>query len=147
MNMNKFVVNKNSWHFKMQDKMGTIPQIRRDFCSYWRGAILSLFLVAVITVTILFSLFLCFIVGDGLFGEYFSDSIVGYILSFLSGFTFMASIIGFAILIATMPSYIPKKISNKVREATQKEEPSIFVVKYKSWKEKYCPMVEFVDNE
>lgn len=145
--MTKFVVNKNSWHFKLQDAMGTIPQIRRDFCSYWRGTILSLFLVALIVIMFLSSLSLCFVIGDGIFGKYFSDNIVGNILSFLSGIAFMASIIIFVVLIATMPTYISKKISDKVREETGKEEPSIFVVKYKSWKEKYCPMVEFVDNE
>ena len=32
----------------------------------------------------------------------------------------------------------PKKLVEK--------EGSIFNVKYKSWKEKYCPMVEFIDE-
>lgn len=136
--MSKFVVNKNSWHFKLQDATGTIPQIRRDFCSYWRGTILSLFIVAIIVFTILFSLSLCFVIGDGIFGEYFSDDIVGRILSLLSGVAFTASIMIFVVFISSMPTY---------RAEEGKKDPSIFVVKYKSWKEKYCPTVEFVDNE
>jgi hypothetical protein len=122
-NMKNFVVAKNSWHRKMVARSDFVLSLPRDFCSYWRTVIFlliayAIFAFMVVTTIALFSLF----------------TLVSFAFAPL---TSTAMVIMFALIFGWL-WFKPEKKSEDV-------EYNIVKMKYKSWKGKYCPMVEYKD--
>lgn len=140
--MNNFVVNKNSFHYKLNcfmkttvgnvDKRQLEYRLPRDFCSYWRMTFFSalwltlLFLLvgllatAIISQVIIAPLTSAIVVGSGL------------------------AIVGFVIAMVYLMEYL-KDSTERKREHREKNNipDGIVATKYKSWKQKYCPRVEY----
>lgn len=138
--MTNFKVSKNSWHYKYQDFFGLMPHRRKDFCTYWRGFIIANLFVALILVLISGTAFISYLAGDDLFGDKFNIVLTTF-FGFLAVTALPTAIFGLAFIFYMLHYYIidvPTKLVEK--------EGTIFNVKYKSWKEKYCPMVEFIDE-
>lgn len=138
--MTNFKVSKNSWHYKFQDFFGLMPWRRRDFCSYWRGFIGAVLFVGLLLTLLSGIVFFSYLTGDDLFGDKFNIVLTTF-FGFLAVASVPALILGLAFIFYLLHHYIidvPTKLVEK--------EGTIFNVKYKSWKEKYCPMVEFIDE-
>lgn len=127
-------ISRNSWHYRFQDAMELYPETRKDFCSYWRGLVLSFILTIVysiaITVTIATTLLLAGTTGT-VFLAYFYPGLVttyiGIILSTLLG----GLLICLAVLIVR--SINLPKVSHT----------SIITIKYNAIKNKTCYKVDF----
>lgn len=138
--MNAFKVNRDSWHYKTismtKDPHDRIGYWRErweptDFCSYWRAFAFSIlkivFIVGFITAFIAFFLVVAWTL------------ITAMIANPAGGF----GVIGFfALIFGTLYGTRRLYVWNKTRERTVRE-PGIIATKYKSWKESYCPMVEY----
>lgn len=137
--MKPFKVNRDSWHYKLNKKFMNPegddwymekrwePQ-HRNFCSYWRSTIIRLVLVVLllsVAVIIITSLVI------GLFT---------YPIPVLTGIGSVIGIFGTAFSIAWFT------IFNQDRAKARQESgipDSLFVQKYKAYKSKICPAVEY----
>lgn len=138
--MTTFKVNRDSWHYKLNQKFmnergdnewymrNNWEQKHNNFCSYWRVTMLRLAFAMLIA---LFSIMILFIVGSGIYQEPMTALIV---------FGVIGGLIAFVIVLAVLATYIDT-IKNKRKH---KEVPdSLFIAKYKSYKSKVCPLVEY----
>lgn len=140
--MKPFKVNRDSWHYKLNqhffNERGNNEWYMRDnweqkhnnFCSYWRVTMFRLVTAIAFTAGILSFLFVIgvvayqhpwdtFVVVGGVVGAVLAFCTIGLCGMFLS-------------------EYLEK------RKYQNKEVPdSLFVTKYKSYKSKVCPMVEY----
>jgi hypothetical protein len=148
-----FKVNKSSWHykwlllyktlnndtdfFKLEDSSYERMEHRRnwetprDFCSYWRAVVvwpaLRISLNILAMVPLLFALWFFSLAG-------------------ITGFGFIALILGTFAGIAVGGTYIfnnlKKKITETVADVTA-DKDSLIAHAYDSYKEKYCSLVEY----
>jgi hypothetical protein len=136
--MQTFKVNRTSWHYKMLAKHDPNPW-PQDFCSYWRrvlfvGAMLAFFA----TVGLVIAVGLLFLIGYWLYLAVVAPieavKIAGILLAILS--------------FASLPWVVSKLLKRfaKSRSVNAKPvQPSIFMAKYRSWKHKYCPGIEYTE--
>lgn len=145
--MKKFKVNKNSWHYRFQDYVGTQPYYREDFCSYWRGLVLAIGIVS--TVTLFMGFLLCIAVmsasvtGIGIIAIWnpaFATSPLGSVVGIVPGAIFWGAIYGIMYLIRRA---VTKSVDYKNEIALR--EPGIIATKYQSLKDRVCYKVEFYD--
>ena len=136
--MKAFVINRNSWHYKLnrnfmneynsyekgiEDKWE--PR-HKDCFSYWRSTVFRVIAVCLFVVFIAGTLYF---IGSA-FYYYPIDSLI--IIGTTLGF--------FAFLILTF------FISEKLKSISSKHEPkpeSLLVQRYRAYKSKICPMVEY----
>jgi len=109
----------------------------RDFCSYWRA------LVIIVVVLLIF----------GSIGGYIVIGTLHAIGAFLGFYAFadwtapafgvVLLFIGFAALISVVhgATVLYQRVAEI--ESHTSRPPSMLKVKYKSWKEKYCPSIEY----
>jgi hypothetical protein len=132
--MNKFVVKHDSWHYRFL-KFWDVKwwQLPDDFCSYWRMVMVR-GLISFVLVS-----FVVAIVGGLGYGVYSNPLGVAF------GTLLLASVLAtsFGVVYAGYGIYkLFKKGKNKLSETVETSD-NLFVTKYKSWKDKYCPMVEY----
>jgi hypothetical protein len=140
--MKPFKVNRNSWHYKLNQHFfnergnnewymrDTWEQKHNNFCAYWRVTMFRLVTAIAFTAGILSFLFVIGVVAYQHPWDTFVvvGSVVGAILAFVT--------IGACGMF--LSEYFEK------RKYQNKEVPdSLFVAKYKSYKSKVCPMVEY----
>jgi hypothetical protein len=75
---------------------------------------------------------------------------VGYLLLMVAGIGLVSVaalviVAGCAALGTWIGNWYADRVYNGITSNRVAKEPSIFVTRYKSWKEKYCPMVEYVN--
>lgn len=165
--MNAFVVNKKSWHYKIVSLFETFDS-PKDFCSYWRAfmygvAIIAAMILVVVTIIIsaiqqpmvavgliFLMVFSIVIVGlwillDKMFRKTFIWKVVGkgiwWILSAISFSIIWVLLILFSPFIGLYHLY--GKLTPKKSKVKAVKSDGIFVTRYKSWKSKYCPMIEY----
>ena len=137
--MKPYVINKNTWHYKMISKgqhwEGYLSyRAPKDFCSYWRivmGKLLTyaiaIFLLTIIVVFIGYNIYL--------------DPI-----PVIGGIFTAIMIIIIALFIAVFLDKVDERRSKRDYDYDVKfeEKPeSLLKMKYRAWKEKTCPMVEY----
>jgi hypothetical protein len=140
--MKPFKVNRNSWHYKLNQHFfnergyneyymqDTWERKYNNFCAYWRVTVFRLVTAIAFTAGILSFLFVIGVVAYQHPWDTFVvvGSVVGAILAFVT--------IGACGMF--LSEYFEK------RKYQNKEVPdSLFVAKYKSYKSKVCPMVEY----
>lgn len=134
--MKPFVIDRNSWHYKMIS-MGEHWDVLtyrepKNFCSYWRKVVLKLCLFAFIAVILsVFTLFLGF--------NIYMDP-----LPVLGG---ISAGLGLLFGSAWIALWLEKRKEQRRQhdydvEFNEKQE-SLLKMKYRAWKEKVCPMVEY----
>ena len=140
-------VNKHSWHYRFQDYVDTQPYNREDFCSYWRGLILAIGIVSIVTLFIGFllciSVLVASVTGVGIIAIWnpaFATSTLGSIVGVVPGAIFWGGIYGIMCLIRRA---VTKGIEHKNEFALR--EPGIISTKYRSLKDRVCYKVEFYD--
>lgn len=136
--MKPFIINRKSWHYKLNEHflndrshyMEGWEKEHNDFCSYWRVTMirLILFIAALIVAG-------CVIAWMGLF-------IYEYPWVAAKGAAILLSIllmfIGMAFVSVTYEDY---KLKKKNEDEDRPE--SLFAQKYRAYKSKICPMVEY----
>lgn len=136
--MKPFAINRASWHYKLNrhffnNYVNWMEQWERkhaDFCSYWRATMFRVMWVMLITIVV-----------STLLG------IIGYNLIFntwatLAGFFSVVALLLVAFTIAAIPFvvvYLAKKTSGKLAD----QPPGLFRAKYRAWKAKVCPGVDY----
>lgn len=138
--MQAFKVNRDSWHYKLNQKFmngrgdnerymrNNWEQRHNNFCSYWRVTMFRLVFAVLITIFIVMVLFM---IGSGIYHDPWTALAV-----FSSAIGILITFIG---LVAGASYLDTRKHKRKNEEAPD----SLFVAKYKSYKSKVCPMVEY----
>lgn len=134
--MKPFVINRNSWHYKLNAgflndsawRMDRWERRHSNFCSYWRATI-----IRVAALIILASLFLglLFVLGANLY------------LHPLEGLIFVAALVVSLGLIGGVILFLGWLEKRKENQETSDKPESLFVQKYRTHKQKICPVVEF----
>lgn len=136
--MKPFTVNRDSWHYKLNmhfaNAYGDNVYYIRDrwepkhnnFCSYWRATILRMFWVTVLATGIMGF----FVMLGG--AAYHNPAEFGIVIA--GAITVFAAAFGSTFMI--------NHIKNGLNNRTEKPD-SLFAMKYKSYKAKVCPSVEF----
>lgn len=132
--MNTFVVNKTSWHYRFLICTGVMHyelERRDNFCAYWRLVVWKLF---VATVGALAGILL---IGLLVYALYITPWVVGtmalQVLLFLMGI----------ILPIALWTYLEDKLKSFNKSAKSGENTSLLATKYKSFKDKVCPSIEY----
>ncbi len=138
--MQAFKVNRDSWHYKLNQKFmnergdnewymrDNWEQRHNNFCSYWRVTMFRLVFALLITIFIVMVLFM---IGSGIYHDPWTALAV-----FSSAIGILITFIG---LVAGASYLDTRKHKRKNEEVPN----SLFVAKYKSYKSKVCPMVEY----
>lgn len=140
--MNNFIVNKNSFHYKlnyfMKCRMGSQnpwqfeDRLPADFCSYWRMTFFSALWLTI------------FLLGVGLLATAITIQVITAPLVSAIVVGSGLAIVGFIIAMLYLSEYL-KDSAERKREykKTNNIPDGIITTKYKSWKQKYCPRVEY----
>jgi Na+-transporting methylmalonyl-CoA/oxaloacetate decarboxylase gamma subunit len=132
------VIDSDSWHCNLVDAFW--PTVPTDFCSYWRALVLSLLFVFGVASMVGYVL----VVGPiGLAILLITGSVLQGTGTAISIF-----IILFVMFILGLVIYVISQLVQKVKEKiptpnSTNEERSLIVMKYKSWKKKMCPKIEY----
>lgn len=132
--MNEIIIDKKSWHYRLaREFYGIHLSVTHNFCEYWKKVIFSIFMLLFLALMSL-GLILTFIITIiiGIFDPYPSGLVFFIIYSVTFGFLYRAYRLD------------KKDNNNKNSNTNQKSKKyNIFLIKYKSWKEKNCPTVSF----
>lgn len=133
--MKPFKINRNTWHYKLNKNFFNECQYsmernweprHNNFCSYWRATMFRAMFVAMLSV------FICavlFVLGDAVY-RYPLDAlkVVGVVVAIFA--------LGFGGAFVGIHLY-----DRKDKRANKPD--SLFVQRYKTYKSKVCPMVEY----
>ena len=164
--MNKFVVNKDSWHFKWAMYNQYIKKIKfdefdisgyphmdfrakivydylepkhipRDFCSYWRLVLLWPLIHVLLSIPAIYIIF----------ATLFYSVITGSVILSLGVIVFCAALLGIFGAIFWMSDVAKNAMKNwwkKLKsDKSNKSENGFVFTAYKSYKENMCPIVEY----
>lgn len=154
--MEKFEIKTSSWHFRLIEKMGKRSEVispmtdkpRVDFCQYWRlivKSILKLILEALLAIalTVMFVFTPLYLLYLAVFGSMTNGQQA-------LGFFYLVFYTYFALSAAWF--FTKEKIRERRKAKGDNEKKPVIkpdgllVTKYKSFKDKYCPMIEVVDD-
>jgi lipopolysaccharide/colanic/teichoic acid biosynthesis glycosyltransferase len=136
MKLKPFKINRNSWHYKLNQNffndrqyyMESWEDKHDNFCSYWR---VTMFRLVFALAGAVFILLVLSMIGAGIYQDPLKALIiVGSTVGILSAV--------FGIFLFSM--YLDERKSKRNYEDIP---DSLFVAKYKSYKSKVCPMVEY----
>lgn len=132
--MKPFKINRDSWHYKLNKKfmndyehnMWSWEAKKNSFCSYWRA---TFFRIVALTAfaSFIFAVLSMMVLGS-IANPMAALAVLGVILAIIAFFTTL-------VLAHTGYTAYTKKNENKP--------DSLFVQRYKVYKSKVCPMVEF----
>ncbi len=134
--MKPFKVNRDSWHYKINQRffnedehwMHRWEDKHNNFCAYWRATMFRIIFIAFISTGVL-----------GLLG------MLGMAV-YNAPLQALGTIGGVIVAFSAIVGLVGISVWNKNRVAAKKEAgipDSLFVAKYKAYKSKICPMVEF----
>jgi hypothetical protein len=132
--MKPFIINRNSWHYKLasKGKYWDVLGEPTDFCSYWRivmfGLLEYLVLVAFLSLIVLF-MAVSFYVNP-----------VSTTIGLVAIFSIIFGVFGFHKLVIFLKE---NKQKHDYDVAFNRKQEGLLRMKYRSWKEKICPKVEY----
>lgn len=146
-------INKNDWHYKIQEKNNMYPKYRTNLCDYMRG--LSIALLIELSKKILIPIWL--ITSPFILIYYMLSDTPTIGLNGFSDQTLVGALI-IGIMIDTMiildkiwpiiSPYLPKWEKKEKKEKIKKEKgPNILLEYLKAKKQKICPIIEFEELE
>jgi len=132
--MKTFTINRDSWHYKinknfLQDNFmerGWEPK-HASFCKYWSATMVRIVAAGGLVSTL--ALFL-FVISSAIWYQPFVMLIVAMVIIGIIG-----TILGIAVLV--------DHIQSRPAKDTDREPKSMMAMKYYSFKNKICPMIEF----
>ena len=125
--------NKKTWHYRIVEWESNFYDLHnkpKNFCAYWRRFIIGI-------VTLLFFGSLLSIPVLGLLKSIWADPVSALYVAIG-----IVAFIGLLILIFYVFGHLLPKYNKKYKERME-EDPSIFYVRAKSWKEKICPNITY----
>lgn len=149
--MKSTTLNVNSWHYKLASWFGYDPDFKdHDICAYLRRVMLGMVIVpiaaaAAIILTIAVSIILVHMVlGPWFFFMYgipFNEfATVGWVILLAAGTLF-----GFFFGMDRFKRYLHNK-RNEARNSPE-QEPGFLKLAYRSYKDKFCMKLQFVDKD
>lgn len=145
--METFVVDKNSWHYKLVREHVTdkYPYDLRekampnDFCSYWRRVVIEMVKIGVmVSVGVAALILVVGFSGYMIYSIFFDFDGVGF--SFLIFFFIVATVFS----ISYAPEMLRERKIDKLKETDSTQTTTnIFVQRYKAWKGKFCPAIQY----
>lgn len=141
--MKPFKINRNSWHYKLNKNFFNTYGISRyrmedhwepkhnSFCSYWRATMwrclfASLLLAGLLTFVL--------IIGS----KVYADPI-----SFLVGAGIIIGVIAIASAITFFIQWLHDRVEMKAGQPQADKPESLLMQRYRAYKSKICPVVEF----
>lgn len=150
--MENFTVKETSWHYRLikfvffagpvysekhdWDKVVFKERLPTDFCSYWRAFTKALLVLGFYTLMALTAFAIPVLL------------IIAIIMSMIVE-PLATGAVGALILlcVGTAALFIKgKSMSKKYAKHLSTTEPGMIRVKYRSWKDKYCPSIEYKDK-
>lgn len=130
-----FRINRNSWHYRLNKHffnedslwMAQWEARRNNFCSYWRATVFRTLAVLALAAVITFMV--------GAIVHLFMVDPVNTAISFAILIGVFATFISVLILAAF--------ISDRTSRKPVNENPSLFVQRYRNYKSKICPSVQY----
>jgi hypothetical protein len=138
--MQAFKVNRDSWHYKLNQKFmnergdnewymrDNWEQRHNNFCSYWRVTMFRLVFALFIAA---FSLLVLFAAGTGIYQDPWSALMI------------VSTAIGIFVIFIGLLAVAAYFDARKRKRGLGEVPDSLFVAKYKAYKSKVCPMVEY----
>jgi hypothetical protein len=136
--MKPFMVNRDTWHYKLNKNflnhypMSSWEKRVPDFCSYWRATIFRLMGLSMVVFGVLISLSV--FVAISIKEPIFTLSLF-FVICFVAAFVFSS---------VRIVEWYENRKSNRL---TSDEPESLFVQRYRAYKGKFCPMVNFTDDK
>jgi VIT1/CCC1 family predicted Fe2+/Mn2+ transporter len=139
--MKPFKVNRNSWHYKLNRKFfntrGDNDYYMHDsweprhnnFCAYWRATMFRLLFATLL------------IIGAGAFLFMLGDGIYHHPLDFLITVSLIVGTFATFVLIIVLSELLKSAIAKRGDQPAASE--SLFVQRYRAYKSKVCPGVEY----
>lgn len=133
--MTPFVIDKNSWHYRMMNKCNSDSLWRcHDICAYVRAVMLTIVLLAFITTTV--GGFIALTVGDT----------IAWIAACISLGAFVEFGIGPGIILVLtilITCLVGCYQFDEWRKRRSYADPGAVKLAYMSWKDKYCAKITF----
>jgi Na+/H+ antiporter NhaA len=126
-----FRVRRTSWHYKLLRFF--VCEIPEDFCSYWRK-ITGVFLMCLIGTGLVSTMLFYLLVVPYILAEHWLDGLIFQVLVA----AVVGAVVGLVYLIVLFVSWLDNY--------EPPQNPGLVRMKYRSWKDKYCPMVEIVNE-
>lgn len=152
--MDKFVVNKDSWHYRMnvrrlrdsgnyfQEELDNIMEYNSNFCAYWRMTLMNV-LGIVFMISLAIGIVALILVGVYKLFVFFTSAASAEILGVVIFISIFAAIIIGSFFAGKYFDKRKKKLREIAHGEYEEPQKSIFVAKYMSWKQKICPKVEY----
>jgi len=150
--MNAFKISHNSWHFKLIKWSKLSPwtnfgdyatrfdiemfykYLPEDFCTYWK-----MFLFGILKILFHTALAVGIITLIGFTFFVSISTLINDPVSFFIGLGIITVPLGFLMFVAFLINYIDRTRGRNMKF----KEDGLIVTRYKSFKEKYCPMVQY----
>lgn len=133
--MTPFVIDKNSWHYRMMNKCNSDSLWRcHDICAYVRAVMLTIVLLAFITTTV--GGFIALTIGDT----------IAWIAACISLGMFVPIGIGPGIIVVATSFILLLAACYHIdmwRKNRMYADPGAVKLAYLSWKDKYCAKITF----
>jgi hypothetical protein len=132
--MKPYIINRNSWHYKLASagKYWDVLGEPTDFCSYWRIVMFGLFQYFILGLFIL--LLVSFIAAS------FYVNPVPTTIGVVTIFSIIFGVFGFHKLFVFLKE---NKRQHDYDVSFNRKQEGLLSMKYRSWKEKICPKVEY----
>jgi len=157
-----FRVTKKSWHYKLLSKRYNLSKgyycYYPDFCSYWRAVVFTLLRMGFSVAFLAFVALVCvaiagiFLVGNaaivssmlGIFPDFTQpfleqQTVGNFILTLAFVLDLVLILLGMAYIVACIAVYL----LNRPLKNKKEKQPSLFMMKYLSHRDKYCPRIEY----
>ena len=154
--MEKVTVNKSSWHYRLNtwilrednmlpDEIDNYMKYNSNFCAYWRMTIWNVCKISFWTA-VLVAILGAICIGVYKLAMFFFTQPSTEILTVLTSIALLLGIVGLVGLVALFFGSIEKS-KRKRREIARGDyvepQPGLLKTKYKTWKQKICPMIEY----
>lgn len=133
--MKPFRINRNSWHYKLNKhfmnedsySMDRWERHRNNFCSYWRATFFRVVAILVITSAVTFILAsIAYAIWANPMGSAIAIGMIVAVIATIVGVLFIAY-----------------TVANKAEQINNDPNPSIVIQRYKMYKSKICPSVQY----
>ncbi|PCJ96811.1 MAG: hypothetical protein COA52_00970 [Hyphomicrobiales bacterium] len=164
--MNKEIIDENSWHYRFYKFYSVYKSLNqtqfanstsfdhafsnciymnpkpKDFCSHWRNAVFWPALSIIITMSLwIFCGLIIYTLG--LTNVVLASSVFVIGAGLLFGGLVLAAFI-YSILEKSKEAI---KLVSQMNKNAKEKKSNILVIKYKSWKEKHCPLIEYKNGD
>ena len=130
--MHSYKVYKNTWHYELVYSAYRFDDMPKDFCSYWR-AVVGCILAKTMLYGTMIVVVIVLILGLGAAIYYEPIQMLSLAMTVLIS-------VGLGLLYTYFISLF------KTKSQADSKQPSLLAAKYDSWKNRYCPSIEYEND-